>query len=479
MKNIDAEIQQIYERMVPEIQKEIESFYQRYADKEGISLAEAKKRVSKFDVKAFEARAAKLVKDRDFSDEANELMRLYNATMRINRLELLKADIGLHMIDGFDDLEKLTGERLTEEAVKEFERQAGILGNGVKDASERAKSLVGQSFMNATFSERIWSNQEALRNKLSTILTKGLIGGKSYQSLAAEIRKDFNVSAREAMRLVRTEMVRVQTQAQIDSYKANGWEEFEFLAYGTASCEICNALNKKHFKIADFQPAENAPPMHPNCRCRTAPYEDEEEYQKWLDSFGDNSVKFAKDDILKDTDRVYTKSEIEQIAQRTFELVNKYVDNESKWSGRIIVDDFFGRCAKLWNCDIVTTSKTSPHMILHEQIHAHSISYYDVDTYRENRKIEEASVQLLAQEISKREGIEIIHSQYDEMVSSLRTIRKKMKVFDSDLEFAKMLIKIPVVDRIGWLEEQAYNQMLKNGTIKELEEINSLIERLQ
>ena len=25
--------------------------------------------------------------------------------------------------------------------------------------------------------------------------------------------------------------------------------------------------------------------MHPNCRCRTAPYEDEEEYQKWLDSF--------------------------------------------------------------------------------------------------------------------------------------------------------------------------------------------------
>lgn len=288
MKNIDAEIQQIYERMVPEIQKEIESFYQRYADKEGISLAEAKKRVSKFDVRAFEARAAKMVKERDFSNEANELMRLYNATMRINRLELLKADIGLHMIDGFDDLEKLTGEKLTEEAVKEFERQAGILGHGVKGAFERAKSLVGQSFMNATFSERIWSNQEALRNKLSTILTKGLIGGKSYQSLAAEIRKDFSVSAREAMRLVRTEMVRVQTQAQIDSYKANGWEEFEFLAYGTASCEICNALNKKHFKISDFQPAENAPPMHPNCRCRTAPYEDEEEYQKWLDSFGNS-----------------------------------------------------------------------------------------------------------------------------------------------------------------------------------------------
>lgn len=58
-------------------------------------------------------------------------------------------------------------------------------------------------------------------------------------------------------------------------------------------------------------------------------------------------------------------------------------------------------------------------------------------------------------------------------------LSERKKVFDSDLEFAKMLIKIPVVDRIGWLEEQAYNQVLKNGTIKELEEINSLIERVQ
>lgn len=279
-----------------------------------------------------------MVKERDFSDEANELMRLYNATMRINRLELLKADIGLHMIDGFDDLEKLTGERLTEEAVKEFERQAGILGNGVKGASERAKSLVGQSFMNATFSERIWSNQAALRNKLSTILTKGLIGGKSYQSLAAEIRKDFSVSAREAMRLVRTEMVRVQTQDQIDSYKANGWEEFEFLAYGTASCEICNALNKKHFKISDFQPAENAPPMHPNCRCRTAPYEDEEEYQKWLDSFGNSD---DKSEFLGQTTKITKKSHPTDRDIVDRELVNSkaFHDKFENLTGRKMVDE--------------------------------------------------------------------------------------------------------------------------------------------
>lgn len=30
-------------------------------------------------------------------------------------------------------------------------------------------------------------------------------------------------------------------------------------------------------------PGKNAPPMHPNCRCSIAPYEESEEYEAWLD----------------------------------------------------------------------------------------------------------------------------------------------------------------------------------------------------
>ena len=94
----------------------------------------------------------------------------------------------------------------------------------------------------------------------------------------------YTISA-PSFNLARTELVRCQTGAQIDSYKEHGWKEFEFLAYGSRSCEVCQQLNGKHFPITAFLPAENAPPMHPNCRCRTAPYEDEDEYQRWLDSF--------------------------------------------------------------------------------------------------------------------------------------------------------------------------------------------------
>ena len=36
-------------------------------------------------------------------------------------------------------------------------------------------------------------------------------------------------------------------------------------------------------KVEKMMPGENAPPMHPHCRCSTAAYEDSDEYEAWLD----------------------------------------------------------------------------------------------------------------------------------------------------------------------------------------------------
>ena len=105
-KEYDRRIQRIYANMLTDIQTQINAFYGRYADSEGITLAEAKKRVSKLDIATYEQKAKKYVEQREFSKQANEEMRLYNATMRINRLEMLKANIGLELIAGHDELEK-------------------------------------------------------------------------------------------------------------------------------------------------------------------------------------------------------------------------------------------------------------------------------------------------------------------------------------------------------------------------------------
>ena len=64
-------IEDIYGYMMDQIQKEIDGFYAKYARKEGITLSKARKRVSKLDIEAYGRKAAKYVKEKDFSKEAN------------------------------------------------------------------------------------------------------------------------------------------------------------------------------------------------------------------------------------------------------------------------------------------------------------------------------------------------------------------------------------------------------------------------
>ena len=171
----NAEIEKIHKRMIKDIQDKINAFYTRYADSEGLTLAEAKKKVAAFDVEAFSEKAARYVKNKDFSKRANEELRIYNAAMRINRLELLKSEIGLDMVDSYDELEKLFGEKLTERSLEEFRRQAGILGKSVIRPEKLAHSIVNASFHNATFSDRVWAYQDILKSDLDKLDRKSVV----------------------------------------------------------------------------------------------------------------------------------------------------------------------------------------------------------------------------------------------------------------------------------------------------------------
>ena len=309
----DKEINRIYSNMLDSCNEQINAFYGRYADKEGITLAEAKKRVSKLDIAAYERKAKRYVKDKDFSAKANEEMRLYNATMKINRLEMLKANIGLEMIAGHNELEKFMGGILKGRTEEELARQAGILGKTVRNNAKLAHTIPNASFHNATFSDRIWQYQDLMREDLGKLLQQGLIQGKNPRAIAKDLRKYWYGNDPKTgggavycmERLMRTELARVQTEAQKQSFERNGFEEYEFIVNG-GCCPICEALKGKHFKVAKMMPGENAPPMHPNCRCSTAAYSDREEYEEWLDFLeqGGTTAEFEKMKAIKnDADR--------------------------------------------------------------------------------------------------------------------------------------------------------------------------------
>lgn len=275
-------IEQIYQNMLYACQKEIDAFYGKYAAKEGISIAEAKKRVSELDIKAYERKAKKYVEERDFSKQANEEMRLYNLTMKVNRLEMLKANIGLELISGYDELEKYLAEILQGRTMEELERQAGILGETILDNAQKAENIVNASFYHATFSERIWGNQAALKSSLANLLQSGLIQGKNPRVLARELQKTFGAQKYQAERLAITELARVQIAAQKASFERNHFTQYTFLC-NSGACASCKERNGKHYDVAKMMPGLNAPPLHPLCRCSTAAYEDSAEYEKWLD----------------------------------------------------------------------------------------------------------------------------------------------------------------------------------------------------
>lgn len=284
-KKLAARLQRKYIEAQEEITKEINAFYGRYASKEGITPADARKRVAQIDIDNYKRKAKKYVKERNFSDRANEEMRLYNVTMRINRLEMLKRNVELELYGLFSDEERFLYKELTKQAYDEYKRLSAILGETVHHNEKMIRSIVNSSFLNATWNDLIWTKQQALRNELDTLLSRAIIQGKHPRELARDVKKRFDVSAYEAERIMRTESGRLYTQIHEDSFKKAGVKQYEVIVEPDG-CDLCKKFDGKVFNVKDMEISVNAPIFHPNCRCSTGAYMSREEWDERLKERG-------------------------------------------------------------------------------------------------------------------------------------------------------------------------------------------------
>ena len=268
---IARKIRKNHIRAMDDIQQQIDAFYGRYAKTEGITMVEARKRATKLDMNKYKTKAEIYSKTRQFSPRANEEMRLYNLTMKTNRLELLKANIQLELVSMTNEDERYLLEKFTRGAREGYERQAGILGETLNYNEKNIKSIVNSSFNNAEWSDRLWDNQDALRSELDRLLNRSIFQGVNPNKLAKEIKDKFDSGTYNAERLMRTETARVQQDVFMDSAKQTGIEEYIFIAESSA-CDICADLDGEVFKIKDAQVGVNAYPVHPNCKCSSALY---------------------------------------------------------------------------------------------------------------------------------------------------------------------------------------------------------------
>ena len=123
--------------------------------------------------------------------------------------------------------------------------------------------------------------------------------------------------------------------------------------------------------------------------------------------------------------------------------------------------------------------KQHTHILLHEQLHARSVTKYDRNMYKQYENMEEGSVQFAAQEISKKENIQILESQYDHMTEALRNINKVAGLFKNDYDFAMKLISVPLPDRYDWLNNMIYDKMMLSGNIEDYQKVSHWMEALE
>ena len=286
-KRVAFQLQGVYQQHANNIQKEIDSFWQRYADREGITKLQAKQRADKLDMVNVEFKARQLVEranrlrergqkvtSKDFTRAENDLMRLYNLKMKTSRLEVLQANIKLHQYDLALNEFEIIDKHLIESIRRENLFSAGVLNmtlGSFESSKISADSIVYANFNGASWSSRVWERQNELRDIVKKGVADTVLRGKGTNVLINSLKKELDVSYGYARRLAVTESARVYSEAQSANYEANGVEWYEVMTELKA-CPICQPFNGKIFKVSELVPALNAPPFHPNCRCTTVPH---------------------------------------------------------------------------------------------------------------------------------------------------------------------------------------------------------------
>ena len=103
--------------------------------------------------------------------------------------------------------------------------------------------VLSTKFQGKNFSERIWGNTDILAKQLKEKLAVAIAAGQSLEKTSRDIRERFGVQKYYADRLIRTESNYFHNMAALDSYRAMGIEEFQFVAtLDMRTSEVCQHM---------------------------------------------------------------------------------------------------------------------------------------------------------------------------------------------------------------------------------------------
>ena len=283
-KKLTAGLDEIYDEAMRETLKEIESWYLRLAKNNNLTLADAKKLLTKNELDEFHWDVEKYIKvGEDHGLEPDWMKKLENASAKfhISRLEAVEVKIQqqierLHaeQVGKLDKhLRQVAGETYLRTAY-EVQKGVGIAFDITALDEKKLDTFISNPWStdDRTFRDRCWTMKENLVESVRKSLIKGLIRGDAPGKLTKEIQKDCSVSKYKAGRLVNTETAYFAMQSTKQCYKDINVDMVEIVGtLDSHTCDLCGSFDGKVIRMTDFAPGETVPPWHPNCRCTTAP----------------------------------------------------------------------------------------------------------------------------------------------------------------------------------------------------------------
>ena len=315
------EIEKQYKIAENKIKSDIEKWYIRIADNNQISLADAKKLLTKNELKEFKWNLAEYTQKAKSGAWKKELENA-SARVHIQRLEALQ----LQVKNSIETLRNKENEMLEDYLIKNYEdtyyHSLYEISKGLNLKTSFAtldKNKINQVITKPwlkdgkNFSDRIWQDKEQLINTLRTKITQSFITGSTLDEAVEDISKFVSDKIKNkeyvARRLLETESAAYASKAQIEAFKSIDVEKYEIVAtLDLHTSEICQEMDGKVFNISDQEIGVTVPPFHSHCRTVIAPYFDDEPTRASRDEKGEyKEVKYMNYKEWKDQ---YIKKEV-------------------------------------------------------------------------------------------------------------------------------------------------------------------------
>lgn len=295
-------------KVISDIDTEIAKLYLKYSKDNGISYQDALIYLKDDERKEFQKDLKYYIdtcRNEEKLDKYRQELQALSTRARVKRLEVLKAKIrmGATDIEGFlkNDNVNVLKDIYSESYLHSMFSMEGAKGIDVKFNEpnlNNVKKLLEHPWSGKNYSSKIWDTTGNFVNKMDSIVTTGLIQGKSYNVIARELErakvgKNGNGGLRyQCERLIRTEAAFITEQAIKDNYEKYGVEEYEYSAtLDLRTSEICSELDNKVFKVSEAITGVNYPPMHVNCRSTTVPV------VRWEGEETEDDVRIYRDPI--------------------------------------------------------------------------------------------------------------------------------------------------------------------------------------